>query len=153
MGVSSDKSVEALAVLLRLTESPADGRLTGAEFTDQIVDIFTAQLKSISRRQPMLVVFEDVHWVDPSTADLLTKIISFLRAEALSVLVVLTHRPIMHDDADAPKTLMASLTSEADGKQDKRGSSTILKLYALKRHESFAIIKHVAKNRSWDPVC
>ena len=76
-GVSSDKSVEALAVLLRLTESPADGRLTGAEFTDQIVDIFTAQLKSLSRRQPMLVVFEDVHWVDPSTADLLTKIISF----------------------------------------------------------------------------
>ena len=146
-GVSSDKSVEALAVLLRLTEAPADGRLTGAEFTDQIVEIFTAQLKSISRRQPMLVVFEDVHWVDPSTADLLTKIISFLRAEALPVLVVLTHRPIMHDDADAPKTLMASLTNEADGKQDKRGSSTILKLYALKRHESFAIIKHVAKNR------
>ena len=146
-GVSSDKSVEALAVLLRLTEAPADGRLTGAEFTDQIVEIFNAQLKSISRRQPMLVVFEDVHWVDPSTADLLTKIISFLRAEALPVLVVLTHRPIMHDDADAPKTLVASLTNEADGKQDKRGSSTILKLYALKRHESFAIIKHVAKHR------
>ena len=53
----------------------------------------------------------------------------------------------MHDDADAPKTLVASLTNEADGKQDKRGSSTILKLYALKRHESFAIIKHVAKHR------
>ena len=65
----------------------------------------------------MLVVFEDVHWVDPSTADLLTKLISFIRMEALSVLVVLTHRPIKHDDADGPKMLMASLTSEADAKQ------------------------------------
>ena len=145
-GISSDKSVEALAVLLGLAEAAADGRLTGAEFTDQIVDIFTAQLKSISRRQPMLVVFEDVHWVDPSTADLLTKVISFIRTEALSVLVVLTHRPIKQDDADAPKTLLACLTNEADGKHDKRGSPTILKLYALKRQESFAIIKHVAKN-------
>ena len=48
-GISSDKSVEALAVLLG-SGSAADGRLTGAEFTDQIVSIFTAQLKSLSRR-------------------------------------------------------------------------------------------------------
>ena len=67
--------------------------------------------------------------------------------ESLSVLVVLTHRPIKHDDADGPKMLMACLTSEADAKHDKRGRPTILKLNALKRHESFAIIKHVAKNR------
>jgi tetratricopeptide (TPR) repeat protein len=61
--------------------------------------------------------------------------------------VMLTHRPIMDDDADAPKMLMASLTSEVDANNDKRGRPTILKLNALKRHESFAIIKHVAKNR------
>ena len=146
-GISSDNSVQALAVLLGLAESAADGRLTGAEFTDQIVSVFTTQLKSLSRRQPVLIVFEDVHWVDPSTADLLTKLISFIRAEALPVLVMLTHRPIMDDDADAPKMLMASLTSEADANHDKRGRPTILKLNALKRHESFAIIKHVAKNR------
>jgi class 3 adenylate cyclase/tetratricopeptide (TPR) repeat protein len=146
-GISSDSSVQALAVLLGLTESAADGRLTGAEFTDQIVSVFTTQLRSLSRRQAVLIVFEDVHWVDPSTADLLTKLISFIRAEALPVLVMLTHRPIMNDDADAPKTLVASLTSEADANHDKWGRPTILKLKALKRHESFAIIKHVAKNR------
>ena len=146
-GISSDNSVQALAVLLGLAETAADGRLTGAEFTDQIVNVFTMQLKSLSKREPMLVVFEDVHWVDPSTADLLTKLISFIRTEALSVLVVLTHRPIMNDDADASKMLMASLTSEVDANNDKRGRPTILKLNALKRHESFAIIKHVAKSR------
>ena len=78
-GISSDSSVQALAVLLGLTESAADGTLTGAEFTDQIVSVFTTQLKSLSGREPVLVVFEDVHWVDPSTADLLTKLISFIR--------------------------------------------------------------------------
>ena len=127
-GISSDSSVQALAVLLGLTELAADGRLTGAEFTDQIVSVFTTQLKSLSRREPVLVVFEDVHWVDPSTADLLTKLISFIRAEALPVLVMLTHRPIKHDDADGPKMLMAFLTSEVDANHDKRGRPTILKL-------------------------
>ena len=146
-GISSDSSVQALAVLLGLTESAADGTLTGAEFTDQIVSVFTTQLKSLSGREPVLVVFEDVHWVDPSTADLLTKLISFIGMESLSVLVVLTHRPIKHDDPDGPKMLMACLTSDADAKHDKCGRPTILKLNPLKRHESFAIIKHVAKSR------
>ena len=45
-GISSDSSVQALAVLLGLPELAADGRLTGAEFTDQIVNVFTTQLKS-----------------------------------------------------------------------------------------------------------
>jgi len=139
-GISSDSSVQALAVLLGLPESAADGGLTGAEFTDQIISAFTTQLKSLSREEPVLVVFEDVHWVDPSTADLLTKLISFVRTESLSVLVVLTHRPIKHDDADGPKMLMAFLTSEVD-------ATNGLKLNSLKRHESFAIIKHVAKHR------
>jgi class 3 adenylate cyclase/tetratricopeptide (TPR) repeat protein/ABC-type transport system involved in cytochrome c biogenesis ATPase subunit len=146
-GISDDNSVQALAVLLGLAESAADGTLTGAEFSDQIVRVFTTQLKSLSSRQPVLIVFEDVHWVDPSTADLLTKLISFIRAEALPVLVMLTHRPIMKDDADGPKMLMACLTSEADANHDKCGSPTTLRLKALKRHESFAIIKHVAKSR------
>ena len=146
-GISSDNSVQALMVLLGLTDSAADGRLTGAEFTDQIVSVFTTQLRSLSRRQPLLIVFEDVHWVDPSTADLLTKLISFMRAEALPVLVMVTHRPIKPDDADGPKMLMASLTSEVGANNDKHGRSTILKLNALKRHESFAIIKCLAKNR------
>jgi predicted ATPase len=63
-GISSDSSVQALAVLLGLTESAADRGLTGAEFTDQIVSAFTTQLKSLSGEEPVLVVFEDVHWVD-----------------------------------------------------------------------------------------
>jgi class 3 adenylate cyclase/ABC-type transport system involved in cytochrome c biogenesis ATPase subunit len=152
-GISSDHSVQALALLLGLSESVADGTLTGAEFTDQIVNVFTTQLKSLSRRQPVVIIFEDVHWVDPSTADLLTKIISFIRTEALPVLVLLTHRPIKHDDADGPEMLMACLTSDVDAKHDKCGRPTILNLKALKRHESFAIIEHVAKNRKLGPVC
>src|SRR3546814_15204284 len=56
--------VQAIAVLVGLTESAADGTLTGAEFTDQIVSVFTMQLKSLSGREPVLVVFEDVHWVE-----------------------------------------------------------------------------------------
>jgi len=139
-GISSDSSVQALAVLLGLQESAADGGLTGADFTVQIVSAFITQLKTLSGEEPVLVVFEDVHWVDPSTADLLANLISFVRTESLSVLVVLTHRPIKHDDADGPKMLMAFLTSEVDAINN-------LNLNPLKRHESFAIIKHVAQHR------
>jgi class 3 adenylate cyclase/tetratricopeptide (TPR) repeat protein len=151
-GALSEKSVQVLATLLGLGEEAADERLPPAELPDQIVNVLAEQLKAITRKLPLLLVFEDVHWVDSSTADLLVKLISFIRQEALPTLVVLTHRPIKHDDGDAPKALTASLRKELNGENGQRGFLTFQKLAALKRHESFAIIKYVAKDHKLAPT-
>ncbi|HWI28460.1 MAG TPA: adenylate/guanylate cyclase domain-containing protein [Stellaceae bacterium] len=49
------------------------------------------QLESLARQQPVLMVFEDVHWIDPTTRELLDRTIGL--AERLPVLLIATFRP------------------------------------------------------------
>jgi DNA-binding winged helix-turn-helix (wHTH) protein/tetratricopeptide (TPR) repeat protein len=48
-------------------------------------------IATISARQPMLLVFEDVHWIDPSSLEFLAFALD--RARRLRVLMVITARP------------------------------------------------------------
>ena len=48
-------------------------------------------MERLSRRQPVLLIFEDVHWADPTSLELLELTIG--RAQNVPVLVVLTYRP------------------------------------------------------------
>jgi class 3 adenylate cyclase/predicted ATPase len=48
------------------------------------------QLVGLSSRRPVLAVFEDVHWIDPSTLDLLDLIVDHV--QRLAVLVLVTFR-------------------------------------------------------------
>ena len=50
-----------------------------------------AQVEGLAARQPVLMVFEDVHWSDPTTRELLDLLID--RVSTLRVLVIITFRP------------------------------------------------------------
>src|SRR5262249_35870897 len=50
-----------------------------------------AQVEGLAARQPVLMVFEDIHWSDPTTRESLDLLID--RAPTLRVLVILTFRP------------------------------------------------------------
>jgi predicted ATPase len=49
------------------------------------------QLTALAAAQPVLALYEDVHWIDPSTLELLGQVIEHVRK--LPVLVVITFRP------------------------------------------------------------
>jgi predicted ATPase len=49
-----------------------------------------AQLEGLAR-QPVLTVFEDVHWIDPTSLEMLALIVE--RVSRLRVLLVITARP------------------------------------------------------------
>jgi predicted ATPase/class 3 adenylate cyclase len=55
------------------------------------LDALEEQLARSARRQPVLVIFEDLHWSDPTTRDLLNRIVD--RIPTLPVLMLLTFRP------------------------------------------------------------
>jgi predicted ATPase len=62
-------------------------------------------LVGLAERQPVLALFEDVHWVDPSTLEFLGIVIE--RIQRLPVLILITFRP----EFQPPWTGQAHLTS------------------------------------------
>jgi predicted ATPase len=48
-------------------------------------------LEAVAREQPVLAIFEDVHWIDPTSLDVLSRMIDRIRD--LPVLLLVTFRP------------------------------------------------------------
>src|SRR6516162_5611300 len=67
---------EHVAVLANLFALPADNRYSLKDLTPQKrkekpFESLFAQLDSLAARQPVLLIFEDVHWMDPTSLELL----------------------------------------------------------------------------------
>jgi class 3 adenylate cyclase/tetratricopeptide (TPR) repeat protein len=58
---------------------------------EKTLQVQLAQVEGLAARQPVLMVFEDVHWSDPTTREVLDLLVD--RITPLRVLVVLTFRP------------------------------------------------------------
>lgn len=65
--------------------------LTPQQQKQQTLDALVTWLVEEAERRPVLAVYEDVHWVDPSTLELLSMLVE--QAPAASMLHVLTFRP------------------------------------------------------------
>jgi class 3 adenylate cyclase/predicted ATPase len=85
--------IELIAELLGLA-SPASKERSENDPQVKRRKIFAAllgQLEALARRTPVLMLFEDLHWADPTTLELLTLIVD--RLQSLPVLLVMTFRP------------------------------------------------------------
>ncbi|HMM90595.1 adenylate/guanylate cyclase domain-containing protein [Bradyrhizobium sp.] len=92
-GVDEDWVVPALATLLSL---PLSNRYSLPDLSPQkrkemTLAAFMAQLEALAARQPVLIIFEDVHWADPTSLELLT--VTLERLPRLRVLLLITARP------------------------------------------------------------
>ena len=75
---------------------PNDGRYPTLELTPQqrrqkTLEALTAQVEALSRSNPVLMIFEDVHWIDPTSLEALGRTVDRLRT--LGVLLIVTYRP------------------------------------------------------------
>ena len=58
---------------------------------EKTFEAITEQTAGLAQHNPVLMIFEDVHWVDPTTLDVLRMIVD--RIEDAAVLLVITYRP------------------------------------------------------------
>ena len=65
--------------------------LTPERKKQRTFEVLIEQLAGLARQRPVLQLYEDLHWADPSTLELLAMAVE--RARVLPVLVVITHRP------------------------------------------------------------
>lgn len=57
------------------------------------LEVLESQLTGLAKRQPILMIFENLHWSDPTTRDLVGRLVELV--QALPVLIIITHRPGM----------------------------------------------------------
>ena len=75
---------------------PNDGRYPTLELAPQqrrqkTLEALTAQLEALAQAKPVLMIFEDVHWIDPTSLEVLGRTVDRLRT--LGVLLIVTYRP------------------------------------------------------------
>ena len=58
---------------------------------EKTLEALIGQVEALSQRQPLLMVFEDVHWMDPTSQELLDAFVP--RLQRLPILLVITYRP------------------------------------------------------------
>jgi predicted ATPase len=84
------------ALLAEMLSLPNDGRYPTLELAAQqrrqkTLEALTAQMEVLSRSHPILMIFEDVHWLDPTSLEALGRTVD--RLKTLGVLLIVTHRP------------------------------------------------------------
>jgi len=93
-GVPNDTEIALLADLLSLPNSTAELSLSPQRKRETLFEALLHQLKALSPGRPILMVFEDAHWIDPTTRELLDLILE--RVRRISVLLIVTFRPEFH---------------------------------------------------------
>ncbi len=92
----STQDPEHVAVLANLLALPADDHdrlqdLTPQKRKEKTFAALLAQLDGLAARQPVLIIFEDVHWIDPTSLEFLAAIVEHV--PQLRVLLLVTARP------------------------------------------------------------
>ncbi len=92
----STDDLEHVAFLAHLFALPTDNRyglkdLTPQKRKEKTFEALLAQLDGLAARQPVLLIFEDVHWIDPTSLELLAAAVEHV--PQLRALLVITARP------------------------------------------------------------
>jgi class 3 adenylate cyclase/predicted ATPase len=88
-----DEDVAFLADLMSLPSSARHplSNLSPQRKREKTLEALIRQLEGLARKQPVLMVFEDLHWIDPTSREVLDLTVESIAA--LPVLLVMTYRP------------------------------------------------------------
>jgi class 3 adenylate cyclase/pimeloyl-ACP methyl ester carboxylesterase len=137
LGKGGEPGEGAALLLAELMGLPLNGHHAPPEGTPQekkarLFGILLAQMEGLSRQRPMLMVLEDAHWLDPTSAELFERVVDRIRG--LPILLVATLRP----DVPTPWTNFPHVT--------------LLSLNRLARPASRTLIQMSAGERSLPPI-
>jgi predicted ATPase len=92
----TDRPEQAVPLIAALLGVPTEGRYPALDLTPQrqkqlTLAALVEQLEGLAAAQPVLLTYEDMHWGDPTTQELLG--LSIERMQRLPVLLLITFRP------------------------------------------------------------
>ena len=89
-------STQDAALFAEMLSLPNDGRYPVQELSPEqrrqrTLEALMSQLAGLARQNPVLMIFEDAHWVDPTSLEVLGRTVH--RIKTLSTLLIVTSRP------------------------------------------------------------
>jgi class 3 adenylate cyclase/predicted ATPase len=127
----SSTSIQDAALIAEMLSLPNDGRYPALELTPQqrrqkTLEALSAQIEALSRQKPVLMIFEDAHWADPTSLEAFGRAVDRIRT--LRVLLLVTFRP------------------EFDPPWVRHSYVTALIINRLAEHEANAMIDRIVGN-------
>ncbi len=125
-------SVQDAALFAEMLSLPNDGRYPALDLTPEqrrqrTLEALMSQLAGLARRNPVLMILEDAHWLDPTSLEVFGQAVN--RSKTLRVLLIVTFRP----EFNPPWAGQSHVTS--------------LMLNRLAEPEAAAIIARLVENR------
>ncbi len=148
---SSDRLDEALPLLAALLGVPTGERYPALMLTPEVqkrrtLQALVDQLAGLAAEQPVLALYEDVHWIDPSTLELLGLVVERIRR--LPVLVLITFRP----DFPPPWTGQAHVTTLTMSRLGRRQGADLVARVTGEKPLPAAIVEQIVARTDGVPL-
>jgi class 3 adenylate cyclase/predicted ATPase len=120
---------EDVALLADLMSLPGSERyplpnLSPQRKKERTLEALIRQLEGLACRQPVVMVFEDAHWIDPTSRELLDLVVE--RVRSLPALLIVTFRP----EFQPPWTGQPQVSMAALNRLDRRDRTALVKQVA-----------------------
>ncbi len=118
-------SKQAAALFAEMLSLPNAGRYPALDLAPQqrrqkTLEALTSQLAGLASQRPVLMIFEDVHWIDPTSVEALNRIVE--RLKKLPALLIITFRP----EFSAPWAGQSHVMSLMLSRLGERDAATII---------------------------
>ena len=118
-------SKQDAALFAEMLSLPNDGRYPALELAPQqrrqkTLEALTSQLAGLASQQPVLMIVEDAHWVDPTSLEAFGRAVD--RIKTLPALLIITFRP----EFNAPWVGQPHVTSLTLNRLGERDAATII---------------------------
>jgi predicted ATPase len=121
------EAVDLIADLLSLPSRHPSPEPSPQQRKEKTLAALLAQVDGLVQEQPLLILFEDMHWIDPMSLELLTATVD--RVQHQPILLVATARPAF----EPPWSSQAHVTA--------------LSLVRLSRRESVALVDRITDGK------
>jgi class 3 adenylate cyclase len=141
-----EDEVAIVADLLSIpSQLPAE--LTPQRKKERTFEALLRQFEGLAGQRPLLTIFEDVHWIDPSSREMLDIMVE--RVRQLPVLLIITFRP----EFNAPWTGLPHVASMALSRLDRRDGEALVK-EVIKNHVGLSgeIVAEIVKHTDGVPL-
>jgi class 3 adenylate cyclase len=142
---------EDVALVVDLLSLPASDRhplsnLSPQRKKEKTLEALIQQLEGLARRRPVMMVFEDAHWIDPTSRELLDLAVE--RVRSLPVLLIVTFRP----EFKPPWTGQPQVTMLALNRLDRRDRTTLVTQIAGGKSLPTEVIEQIANRTDGVPL-